>query len=181
MATKHGSKPVEPADTSAGWEKRDVNIRGLFLFAFWMAVVLAVTMIGMRFTFDSYKKAMPLGSTASPMVKMTDRMIPSAPLLQVHPHQELETYCSAQQQGVNTYAWVDQPSGVVRIPVDRAMELILAKGLPARPAGDATAGGTAVTTPTVSGETDVEGQCGYIMEPTKADRERAEAEAAKEK
>ncbi len=178
MATKHSSKPMEPVDASAGWEKRDVNIRGLFQFAFWMAVVLAVTMIGMRFTFNSYKKAMPLGATASPMVKLTDRMIPSGPLLQVHPHQELEAYCSAQQQNVNTYAWVDQPSGVVRIPVDRAIELILAKGLPARPAADATAAGTVVTTPTVAGETDVEGQCGYLTEPTKADLERAEAEPA---
>jgi hypothetical protein len=108
-------------------------------------------------------------------------MIPSGPLLQVKPHQELETYCSAQQQNVTTYAWVDQPSGVVRIPVDRAMELILAKGLPARTASEATAAGTVVTTPTVAGETDVQGQCGYLTEPTEADKEREEAEAAEAK
>ncbi len=176
MATKHSEKSNVPVDASAGWEKRDVNIKALFQFAFWMAVVLAVTMIGMRFTFSAYKKAMPLGPTMSPMVKQGARMIPSGPLLQVHPHQELETYCSAQQQNVTTYAWVDQPSGVVRIPVDRAMELILAKGLPARPAAETVAAGTVVTTPTVAGETDVEGQCGYLGEPTKADLERAARE-----
>jgi hypothetical protein len=181
MATKHGEKRNVPVDASAGWEKRDVNIKGLFQFAFWMAVVLAVTMIGMRFTFSAYKKAMPLGSTMSPMVQQGARMIPSGPLLQVKPHQELETYCSAQQQNVTTYAWVDQPSGVVRIPVDRAMELILAKGLPARTASEATAAGTVVTTPTVAGETDVQGQCGYLTEPTEADKEREEAEAAEAK
>jgi hypothetical protein len=174
MATKHSEKSNVPVDASAGWEKRDVNIKGLFQFAFWMAVVLIVTMVGMRLTFSSYKKAMPLGPTMSPMVKEDARMIPSGPLLQVHPHQELETYCSAQQQNVSTYAWVDRPSGVVRIPVDRAMELILAKGLPARPASE----GTVVTTPTVAGETDVEGQCGYLSEPTEADQERAAREAA---
>jgi hypothetical protein len=174
MATKHSEKSNVHVDASAGWEKRDVNIKGLFQFAFWMAVVLIVTMVGMRLTFSSYKKAMPLGPTMSPMVKEGARMIPSGPLLQVHPHEELETYCAAQQQNVSTYAWVDQPSGVVRIPVDRAMELILAKGLPARPAAE----GTVVAPPTVAGETDVEGQCGYLSEPTKADQERAAAEAA---
>jgi hypothetical protein len=180
MATKHGEKSNVPVDASAGYEKRDVNIKGLFQFAFWLAAVLAVTLVGMRFTFSFYKKAMPLGPTASPMVKMTDRMLPPSPRLQVTPHQELQDYCVAQQQDVNTYAWVNQPSGVVRIPVDRAIELILARGLPARPAADASASErtTAVTTPTVAGETDVEGQCGYLTEPSKADRERAEAEAA---
>jgi hypothetical protein len=172
MATKHSEKSKVPVDASAGWEKRDVNIKGLFQFAFWMAVVLIVTMLGMSFTFSSYKKAMPLGPTMSPMVKEGGRMIPSGPLLQVHPHDELEAYCSAQQQNVTTYAWIDQPSGVVRIPVDRAMELILAKGLPARPVPE----GTALSTPTVAGETDVEGQCGYLSEPTEADRERAARE-----
>ena len=187
MATKHSNKPNDPVDTSAGWEKRDVNIKGLFQFAFWMAVVLVVTLVGMRFTFAFYKRVEPLGPTASPMVSTTYRMIPSKPLLQVQPHQELEDHCAAQQQDVNTYAWVNQSSGVVRIPVDRAMELVLAKGLPARPAADATASGSsagtssAVTTPTVAGETDMEGQCGYLTEPTEADKEREAAEAAEAK
>jgi hypothetical protein len=183
MATKHSSKENIPVDTSAGWEKRDVNIKGLFQFAFWMAVVLLVTLVGMRLAFDKFKNSTPLGSTASPMVKLTDRMVPSGPLLQVLPHQELQDYCSAQQQEVNTYAWVNQESGVVRVPIDRAMELVLARGLPTRPAGDAAASGSssAVTTPTVAGDTDVQGQCGYLTEPTLADQQREEAEAAKAK
>ncbi|MGA8012024.1 MAG: hypothetical protein WB949_06335 [Candidatus Acidiferrales bacterium] len=177
MATKHSSKPNAPVDASAGWEKRDVNIRGLFQFAFWMAVVLAVTLVGMKFSFDSFKKAQPMGATMSPMVKPTDRMIPPGPLLQVRPHQELQDYCAAQQQDVNSYAWVDQQSGVVRIPVERAMELILARGLPARAANEASGPGsyTPVAPPTVAGETDVQGQCGYLTEPTEADKERAAA------
>jgi len=59
--------------------------------------------------------------------------------------------------------------------------------LSARPAADATASGSsagtssAVTTPTVAGETDMEGQCGYLTEPTEADKEREAAEAAEAK
>jgi hypothetical protein len=182
MATKHGQKPEVPVDVSAGWEKRDVHIKGLFQFAFWMAVVLAVTMVGMHFTFEAFKKATPMGATMSPMVTPEMRMIPAPPLLQVHPHQELIDYCAEQQKGVNTYAWVDQQSGVVRIPVDRAMDLILAKGLPARNSTEASgpASYTPVTPATVAGETDVQGQCGYLGEPTTADKERAAAKEREE-
>jgi hypothetical protein len=178
MATKHSSKPDVPVDGSAGYEKRDAHVKGLLLFAFWMAVVLAVTLVGMRFAFDAFKKAEPLGPPATPIV--TEQIPTPKPLLQVQPHLELWDYCAAQQKEVNTYAWVDRPSGVVRIPIDRAMELVLQRGLPARPAGDAAAASSsaAVTTPTVAGETDIEGQCGYLAEPTRADMERSEREAS---
>jgi hypothetical protein len=180
MATKHGEKPNVPVDASAGWEKRDVNIKGLFQFAFWMAVVLFVTLVGMYFSFKAFKTASPMGATMSPMVMEGARMIPPGPLLQVQPHQELRDYCAAQQKEVNTYAWVDQQSGVVRVPVDRAEELVLAKGLPSRSASESTAAGAPmIALATVAGETDVQGQCGYLAEPTKADLEREEAERRK--
>jgi hypothetical protein len=31
---------------------------------------------------------------------------------------------------LNTYAWVDKQNGVVRVPIDRAIDLLAAKGLP---------------------------------------------------
>ena len=34
---------------------------------------------------------------------------------------------------LTTYGWVDRQKGLVRIPIDRAMELLLQRGLPARP------------------------------------------------
>jgi hypothetical protein len=34
---------------------------------------------------------------------------------------------------LNYYSWVDQPGGAVRIPIDRAMELIAQRGLPVAP------------------------------------------------
>jgi hypothetical protein len=181
MATRDLDKHDVPVDPNARWEKRDVNIKGLFIFGFWMAVVIAVTMVGMNFAFKAFKTAAPMGPTRAPMVQEGAREIPASPLLQVHPHQELQDYCDAQQKAVSTYGWVDQGSGIVRIPVDRAEELILAKGLPARTAAEATAAGSPAIAPaTVAGDTDVQGQCGYLTEPTLADKERAEAKEREE-
>jgi hypothetical protein len=165
MATKepHGEGPS--ADRGLGYEPRDASIKGLLQFAFWMAVVLAVTLFAMRGLFDYIKKMQPLGATASPLVKAEQRELPPSPRLQVHPHEELVEYCAAQQEAVDSYGWVSREAGVVHIPVDRAMDLILAKGLPARATNEAQPGAPTVTRPMVAGETDVEGQCGYLTEP----------------
>jgi hypothetical protein len=167
MATKQPHKPNPPVDRGPGYETRDAYIPGLLQFAFWMALVLAVTLIGMKFTFNYFKETEPLGPTASPMVKETDRMLPPSPRLQVQPHLELEEYCEGQEQEVNSYGWVNQQSGVVRIPVDTAMDLILARGLPARAASDvpATEPSPGIAAPTVPVGEDVQGQCGYLTEP----------------
>jgi hypothetical protein len=48
---------------------------------------------------------------------------------------ELKEYRDSQRDILNSYGWVDRAGGVVRIPVDRAIELVLARGLPVRPGG----------------------------------------------
>ena len=35
---------------------------------------------------------------------------------------------------LTTYGWVDAQAGIVRIPIDRAMELLVARGMPSSPA-----------------------------------------------
>jgi hypothetical protein len=43
----------------------------------------------------------------------------------------------AQEQArLNSYGWVDEDAGVAHIPIERAMEMILEEGLPARAGGD---------------------------------------------
>ena len=42
----------------------------------------------------------------------------------------------AEEQTLNSYGWVDEKAGMVRIPIERAMDLIAQRGLPVRPAGN---------------------------------------------
>jgi hypothetical protein len=166
MVTKEPRGDEPAVNRDLGYEPRDASIKGLLQFAFWLAVLLAVTLVGMRWTFDYFKKVQPLGATASPLVKPGQRELPPSPRLQVHPHQELVDYCRYQQKAVESYRWVNQEAGVVQIPVDRAMDLILERGLPARPVDQAPPGSPTITPPVVAGETDVEGQCAYVTEPS---------------
>ncbi len=168
MATEHRHHEDPRKEREEGYERRDASIPGLLQGAFWMALVLFVTLMLMRFVFGYFKKVQPLGPTASPLVtpaQQAKEMLPPSPRLQVQPHNELVDYCDAQQKQVNTYGWIDEQSGVVRIPVDRAMDLILTRGLPTRSASETPANAPKVPTATVAGGEDVEGQCGYLTEP----------------
>ena len=163
MATKH-PKPDSSVDRAAGYERRDAHVAALLKFAFWMAVTMAVVMVGMKWTFDYFSRTQPLGAPASPL--FAGRELPPSPRLQAQPRLDLKDYCAAQEQGVNSYGWVDQPSGIVHIPVNRAMDLILAQGLAARPINEAPDGtaAAAAATPMIPGGTDLQGPCGYLTE-----------------
>ena len=52
--------------------------------------------------------------------------------MQTDPLQELQTLHAEEDAVLNSYGWVDRKAGVVRIPVQRAIELLAQRGLPAR-------------------------------------------------
>jgi hypothetical protein len=55
-----------------------------------------------------------------------------APAPQNNPQVDLQAYRSRAEQDLNTYGWIDQTHGIVKIPVERAMERLAAGGVPVR-------------------------------------------------
>jgi hypothetical protein len=169
METKH-THTEEAPDASAGYEKRDASISVLLQFGFWLAVLIAITLFGMAWAFDYFSRTAPLGQPAAPsaVVSPNLRELPPGPMLQGEPHQDLVDFCRQQESNVNTYGWVDRQAGMVRIPISRAMDLVLAQGLPARPATDAPAGSAAPDPPppTVAGGAEIQGPCAYLAPPS---------------
>ena len=51
-----------------------------------------------------------------------------APALQTTPLSDLEKLQSAQAARIERYGWIDQSKGLLRIPIQRAMEIVAAKG-----------------------------------------------------
>ena len=56
-----------------------------------------------------------------------------APQLEVDERTQLNDVRLREEDTLSTYGWVDQKSGTVRIPIDRAMDLMVERGLPVRP------------------------------------------------
>jgi|HubBroStandDraft_4_1064222.scaffolds.fasta_scaffold134053_2 hypothetical protein len=127
MATEHHP----PEHGSEGYERSDADVRSLLRFGAALAILIALVMWGMVHTYNFFAKRESLGPPASPFENQ--RQLPPPPHLQPQPTTDLRRYCEIEQQELTTYGWVDQHAGIVRIPVDRAMEMVLQKGLPARP------------------------------------------------
>lgn len=52
----------------------------------------------------------------------------------------LREFRTRQRDAETTYGWIDQTMGTIRLPIDRAKDLVLERGLPVRQAPAAAAG-----------------------------------------
>ena len=103
-------------------ERSDADIRSLVGFGAGILVLIVVALIAMG-TLFRYLAAQPkTGPGPSPMAGA--RELPPAPRLQVTPGAELERVRAAEDAVLGGYAWVDRKAGIVRIPIDRAMDLV---------------------------------------------------------
>jgi hypothetical protein len=124
--------PGVPIDPAEGYEHRDADTGTLLKYGLGLVLVLAAVLLSMKWMFGYFAKSQPLGPPASPFENA--RVLPPEPRLQAKPRADLRDYCGEQMQKLDADGWVDSDNGIVRIPIDRAMDLTVQRGLPARPA-----------------------------------------------
>jgi hypothetical protein len=127
-------------------ETSDVNVRGIFGFGIGLAVgtaLVALLLFGAfsvmveRFTPPPPANSSPLTRTR-PVVPESRTHAESAfpePRLQPNAAEDLVKFREAEYHRLNNYGWVDQNAGIVHIPIERAKELTLQRGLPVRVPG----------------------------------------------
>lgn len=113
-----------------GHETRDASLPSLLIFAAGLTATLLLVMWGMALMFHYFGATQSLGPPASPFADV--RTLPPQPRLQVEPRLDLEQLRRGEEAMLHSYGWVDRNSGVVHIPIERAMDLLLEKGLPVR-------------------------------------------------
>jgi hypothetical protein len=113
---------------SSGHEKTDAQARPLLLFgAILAAIILAVALL-MWITFRFFAMEQSLGAPPTPFA--LGRLLPPEPRLQPDPRIDLNRLRKQEQDAISGYGWVNPTDGVIRIPVDRAMDRLIEKGLP---------------------------------------------------
>jgi len=113
-------------------ETSDANVRHLLIFGVGLSLVVIVGLIVSRAVFHYFVGHQGLGPPASPFENV--RTIPPEPRLQVRAPMDLKQYKMAQDGILSSYGWVDQQAGVVRIPIERAIDISLQRGFPVRQA-----------------------------------------------
>jgi len=117
-----------------GYEKSDANAKGIFISVVVLFVALVLVDLIVHWIIADFKKTPTLGDQFSGSVRQT-QVAPAFPRLQISPPADLAKFREAESQQLNSYGWVNQTAGVVRIPIDRAIELVLQRGLPTRQNG----------------------------------------------
>ncbi len=111
-----------------GHEESDASVPGIALTAAGLAVGVAVVCLVVYGIFW-YLAAHPLSAPRpNPMAETNQQQFPPAPRLEEHPAIEMHELRSQEDTILSTYGWTDKERGIVRIPIDRAMELQLQQG-----------------------------------------------------
>jgi hypothetical protein len=116
------------APAAPGYETRDANTSGVFLFIALLATTIVLVLLFAWGLFRHYSVSI---NNSPPDSSFTGvREVPPAPMLQVTPREDLQRILADQRSKLETYGWEDRQAGTVRIPIERAMDLLIQKGLP---------------------------------------------------
>lgn len=125
------------------YEHEDLSPSGVIYFMVGLAVVVVIIyfiVFGMYRFLDCYEKAHqpPMSPMVTPQadtrtVTTEDTQAFPQPRLEKDEGMEFRKSIEDQDRKLATYNWVDKDKGIVQIPIGRAMDLIVERGLPVRP------------------------------------------------
>jgi hypothetical protein len=122
--------PVKTIET--GYELSDLSPKNIAIFAASLAVTIIVVLWICYQLFQHYSAVSRKTEVPPSPLSYTREPTPEPHLLVV-PGQELKAMRAAEDSVLNSYAWVDREKGIVRIPIQRAIDILAQRGLPSRP------------------------------------------------
>jgi hypothetical protein len=125
-------KPVDPEELKLieqePYEQRDLSVRRAVQFL----VVIFFTIIGsLIISYFVFLWVLPNQRADLPSVRpeAIQRQLPPEPRVQGFPMRDWEKFIAEETRKTTTYEILDETAGKARIPVERAKELILERGL----------------------------------------------------
>jgi hypothetical protein len=113
-----------------GYERTDASVRPVIQFTIVLTLGLALVIALMVVLFNTLERIESRAEAAAhPMAVEAD---PPPPRLQTSNAVELVEHRAREAEVLGGYAWIDRDAGIVRIPIERALELVAERGLPVR-------------------------------------------------
>lgn len=120
---------MEPNNNGHGHETSDASLKAVALL---VALTLGFVVVGVVSMYFLYGFVIEYqASKDKPPSPLEDSRVPfTGPRLQVAPPLDMEEMEAAENEVLDSYDWIDREAGIVRIPIDRAMDLLAERGLP---------------------------------------------------
>ncbi|MFB3904813.1 MAG: hypothetical protein ACE15E_15280 [Acidobacteriota bacterium] len=122
-----------PNRSGLGHEVTDANPKVLAYALVGLALLLIFVFVAMWLLFIYFDSRAEKAETGRPSQWGQVDYRPPEPRLQTSPAEDMEKMREREERLIHSYGWVNKASGIVRIPVDRAMDIVAAKGLPKLP------------------------------------------------
>jgi hypothetical protein len=140
MQNKSQTVSVSSESLQRGHEARDPHLRNALIVVASVGLMLLVGLASGGILIHAFSKNHPLqnmqpfGIISEPDLKPLEQF--PKPNLQIDDdHAQRTILYDQQNEKLKTYGWMDRSNGIVRIPIVRAMDLILQRGLPTRTNG----------------------------------------------
>lgn len=119
---EHGS-PEDQRSTSPRFETSDAPIRPFVAAGVVLMIILFASIVGVIVLFRVFNYYQPRFD--DPVPPLADlRQAPQAPRLQIDPPRQKLELRQYEDDILTSYAWIDPANKQVRIPVQRAIELV---------------------------------------------------------
>jgi len=116
---------VHHSPNGAGHEQSEVSVRLIVVSLAFLAVatlIILVLVVGIfRYFYDS-------NGTAE-ATRLSQPVVPPEPRIEVAPYEQLQQLRAKEDHVLSTYALLDKSNGTVRVPIDKAIDLLANKGL----------------------------------------------------
>lgn len=105
---------------------QELNLKAIIGFAIGLLVVISVS-AALLWQFSKFLRSYEAAQDPPPpaLAAARSQYTPPGPALQVDPEHELTVMRSAEEAMLDSYGWVDRPAGIVRIPIERAISLMV--------------------------------------------------------
>lgn len=130
LAPKRPVLSTTPVHTEVQFEDSDISPSGVVLAGFGLLVVIWIIVLLLYFVFTGlarYRAA--VSAPALPLAKQLNSA-PPAPRLQASPRMDLKDWRAYEDSQLNHYGWADRQKGIATIPIERAMQIVAARGIP---------------------------------------------------
>ncbi|MCI0656044.1 MAG: hypothetical protein L0170_03120 [Acidobacteria bacterium] len=131
--------------TREGYERRDTQVK---ILAWLLAALLAATLVvlGLMKSLFGYFASQEDRRQPPPLsLAGTRSSVPPEPRLQNTPFDELRRMRAEEEAALASYGWVDRKAGIVRIPIEQALDIAARGGVTGQAApapSEAPSGGT---------------------------------------
>jgi len=115
MNSEHAPPAQTHSGPSPGYETKDARAIPLLTFGVGLIVALVVVELLMLGFYRLF---------------MSERPKPIQERAETNIYEQLRDLRRTEDAALSSYGWVDRQTGVVRIPIDRAIDLVAEKGIP---------------------------------------------------